>query len=94
MRVLALGISRSGTESLKFALEELGYRGVYHGFELTGPHSASWCRMLDERDRWRIGREELDTVLGDYEAATDVPGFVLSEEFLNASPDAKVWTTY
>ncbi|KAL8870687.1 MAG: hypothetical protein Q9174_003326 [Haloplaca sp. 1 TL-2023] len=46
--------------------------------------------MLDEKDVRRIGREEIDTVLGDFEAATDVPGFLMSEEFLNAYPDAKI----
>lgn len=31
MKVLALGLSRSGTESLRNALSTLGYDHVYHG---------------------------------------------------------------
>jgi len=36
MQVLALGLSRSGTDLLRRALVMLGYRGVYHGWEITG----------------------------------------------------------
>lgn len=34
MKVLALGMSRSGTESLREALQILGYDHVYHGFDV------------------------------------------------------------
>lgn len=32
LQVLALGISRSGTESLRQALYQLGYSDVHHGY--------------------------------------------------------------
>ena len=93
MQVLALGLSRCGTESLKFALEELGYKGVYHGFETTGSHSVSWCKLLDMKFSGKGGeitRREFDRILGDYEAVTDAPTCILAEEIIRAYPDAKV----
>ena len=95
MRVLALGLSRCGTESLKCALEELGYEGVYHGFETTGWHSVSWCKMLDAKfsnQSWarEITTEDFDRIIGDYEAVTDAPTCMLGEELVRAYPDAKV----
>lgn len=91
MQVLALGLSRCGTESLKLALEELGYQGVYHGFELTGSHSVSWCKLLDRKFKGAsITREDFDRVIGDFEAVTDVPCNMLADDMIAAYPDAKV----
>ena len=95
MKVLALGLSRCGTESLKCALEELGYKGVYHGFETTGSHSVSWCKMLDAKfSNKSLGREttteDFDRIIGNYEAVTDTPTCMLGEEIVRAYPDAKV----
>ena len=96
MRVLALGLSRCGTESLKLALEELGYQGVYHGFETTGSHSVSWCKLFDRKfkEQGRVAREDFDRVIGDFEAVTDVPCNMLGEEMIAAYPDAKVETRH
>lgn len=93
MLVLALGLSRCGTESLKFALEELGYQGVYHGFETTGSHAVGWCRLLDLKYSGKgseIKKEDFDQIIGDYEAVTDAPANMLAEEIMRAYPDAKV----
>ncbi|KAL4802483.1 hypothetical protein BDV18DRAFT_62122 [Aspergillus unguis] len=42
MQVLALGMSRSGTESLRRALQILGYDHVYHGFDMSESHPMQW----------------------------------------------------
>lgn len=34
MKVLCLGLPRAGTESLRRALQMLGIKGVYHGYDL------------------------------------------------------------
>lgn len=48
LSVLALGLSRSGTESLRHALEHLSYRDCYHGFKCgrSPPDAKVWCRLL------------------------------------------------
>ena len=97
MRVLALGLSRCGTESLKFALEDLGYNGVYHGFELTPDQGMVWSRLWDEKvakgSDARIGTKVFDTLIGKYEAVTDAPGAMFAKELVQAYPEAKVMIT-
>lgn len=80
MQVLALGLSRSGTDSLRAALEELGLK-TYHGFSTTDDGAGDaviWCNLLrrkykgegGERERGDclITKEEFDIVLGESEA--------------------------
>ncbi|KAL9085877.1 MAG: hypothetical protein Q9165_007360 [Trypethelium subeluteriae] len=52
MRVLALGFSRTGTESLSKALSQLGYDTVYHGFQAvaSAPDAAAWARLAIARE--------------------------------------------
>ena len=93
MKVLALGLSRCGTESLKFALEDLGYKGVYHGFEVKGDQSMVWTRLWDAKVA-RLGGEidvdDFDRLIGNYEAVTDAPGNMFAKDLIKAYPDAKV----
>lgn len=94
MKVLALGLSRCGTESLKFALEDLGYKGVYHGFDVRGDECMVWTRLWDAKASGlgtKIGVEDFDRLIGNCEAVTDGPGFMFARELIEAYPDAKVW---
>ncbi|GLA27278.1 hypothetical protein AnigIFM63326_004473 [Aspergillus niger] len=99
LRVLCLGLPRSGTESLKGALETLGFGGVAHGFEwwLHHPnHSALYCELLLLKLQKRMPSPEVirelyfDRLLGDMDASTDVPTVWFASELLQAYPDAKV----
>ncbi len=94
MQVLALGLSRCGTESLKFALEDLGYKGVYHGFEVKGDQCMVWSRLWDAKTGGsgrKPGVEDFDRLIGNYEAVTDAPCNMFGKEMIEAYPDAKVW---
>lgn len=94
MQVLALGLSRCGTESLKSALEDLGYRGVYHGFEVQPDQCMVWTRLWDAKaagSERKICMEDFDKLIGNYEAITDAPGSIFGRELIEAYPDAKVW---
>lgn len=81
MKVLALGLPRSGTESLKQALHILGYDDVYHGFSFAESEPAekkAWAEL--GRRKWGskgdaspITREDFDKILGRCEAVTDQP---------------------
>ena len=50
MTVLALGLSRTGTDSLRSALKHLGYDECYHGFSVIDnegwPDSRAWYDLL------------------------------------------------
>ena len=93
MKVLALGLSRCGTESLKFALEELGYKGVYHGSEVKGNHEMVLARLWDAKTvgvENKISAKDFDRFIGNYEAVTDAVGCMFAKELIEAYPNAKV----
>lgn len=103
MQVLALGLSRSGTDSLRQALIMLGYHGVYHGFEITGgsrEDTVFWIPWLKRKlanggsDSMTflpdLTADSFDTVLGDREAVTDTPANAFGEELMLAYPNAKI----
>lgn len=101
MQVLALGMSRSGTESLRRALVILGYDQVYHGFDMSEKKPMQWKQwaLLGRRKYGLSGshkgnpvitREDFDEVLGDAEAVTDQPCSIFGLELIKAYPEAKV----
>jgi len=103
MQVIALGLSRSGTDSLRQALLMLGYRGVYHGYEIPGRSQEDvvfwipWLKTKLARGGYDsmiflpdLTAEKFDTILGDLEAITDTPANMFGEELMLAYPDAKI----
>ncbi|RDW64466.1 sulfotransferase family protein [Aspergillus mulundensis] len=103
MAVLALGMSRSGTESLRRALQILGYDHVYHGFDMSENTPMQWKQWaLLGRRKYGIGSEQkhsgdpgitradFDEILGHAEAVTDQPCSIFATELINAYPEAKV----
>ncbi|KAJ6595545.1 P-loop containing nucleoside triphosphate hydrolase protein [Mycena vulgaris] len=99
MQVLALGFPRTGTSSLKTALETLGYVRTDHGSAVatSSPEKKDmWIAALKAKidgDGTPFGREEWDRLLGDCQAVTDVPHILFAEELIAAYPDAKVVLT-
>ncbi|KXJ88721.1 hypothetical protein Micbo1qcDRAFT_166164 [Microdochium bolleyi] len=104
MRVLSLGFSRTGTASMKAALEILLKEPCYHGFELYDhvEHCAFWEDALDAKFSPTttttpsheavplMTADYLDTVLAAYSAVADVPAICFAAELIAAYPDAKV----
>src|ERR687893_2377401 len=86
LEVIGAGFGRTGTVSLKAALEELGFSPCYHMIELfKHPEHA------DPREAARRGeRVDWDGVLGGYGATVDWPACSFYEELMEAYPDAKV----
>lgn len=98
MKVLAVGLSRTGTESLKQALSLLGYDHVYHGFDfLKKPEQVyPWVQLLERKlaGETMPTQEAFDDIVGDCEAVTDLPCSALAVELFHAYPDAKVIINY
>ncbi|OJJ65681.1 hypothetical protein ASPBRDRAFT_79673 [Aspergillus brasiliensis CBS 101740] len=99
LRVICLGLPRCGTDSLKRALETLGFGKVAHGFEwwLHHPnHSVLYCELILLKLQNRMPSPDVirecyfDRLLGDMDASTDVPAVWFASELLQAYPDAKV----
>jgi hypothetical protein len=89
MSVIGAGFPRTGTLSLKTALEELGCGPCYHFLTLFEhpEHVDVWQAAEDGQD------VEWDSILGDFNSAVDWPPSVYYEQLMQAYPDAKVVLT-
>lgn len=86
LKVIAAGLYRSGTYSIKTALEHLGYKKCYHMFEfLARPQDEPyWNNAVDKKEvNW-------DTLFEEYAAAVDIPTVEVIEQVIAKYPDAKV----
>jgi hypothetical protein len=85
MRLFGAGLPRTGTLSLKLALEQLGLAPCYHMVNVLSD--------LSEAPRWRKaldGELGLDEILKDHVATVDWPGSFFYAEMLDLYPEAKV----
>jgi hypothetical protein len=86
VKVIGAGFGRTGTASLKVALEELGFGPCYHMTEVfANPEHADFWRAA-----WRGEPVDWDGVLGSYEATVDWPACTFYAELMERHPDAKV----
>lgn len=98
MKVLVLGVSRTGTMSILTALEHLGYNPYHMVKAMRAPrlNFSLWNEALRAKFHghgkpW--GREEFDRILGEYDAVEDVPTICFAEELIEAYPEAKIVLT-
>ncbi|KAI1378238.1 hypothetical protein F4677DRAFT_412588 [Hypoxylon crocopeplum] len=94
MKVLVLGMPRTGTQSLADALERLGIAPVYHMREVgKNHHQALWIEALDAKFEGRgkpFDREKFDQILRNYEALADYPAAIFPGELMTAYPEAAI----
>lgn len=84
LKVIGAGFGRTGTMSLKLALEQLGFDKCYHMMEVTPEHREPWVRAhRGEAIDW-------DALLEGFQASVDWPSSNLWREQLAHWPDAKV----
>ena len=87
LSVLGAGFGRTGTESLKKALEILGFGPCYHMFEMgkrVEEHGPRWWAALNGEV------DQLDGLLEDWEAAVDWPASIFWRELAVRHADALV----
>ena len=86
LRVVGAGLGRTGTHSLKIALEQLLGAPCYHMFEVIGhPESIpAWQAAVDGQP------VDWDAIMEGYEAAVDWPVSAFWRELAAANPDAVV----
>jgi hypothetical protein len=86
MKVIGAGFGRTGTMSLKAALEVLGYGPCYHMIELF--------EHLEHVERWEAAvRDEpvdWEDMFAGYRATVDWPGASFYKELMEAHPEARV----
>lgn len=88
LKVIGAGLGRTGTLSLKLALEQLGFGPCYHMLEvLQDPEAPDrWSEAADGRPDW-------ETIFRGYNATVDWPGASFWAELAQAYPAAKVILT-
>ncbi len=90
MKVIGAGFGRTGTLSLKAALEELGVGPCYHMVEVLwgeGSRLADWQTAADG------GQVDWHDLLAGYQSTVDWPGCTFYEQLMNEFPEAKVLLT-
>lgn len=86
LSLIGAGFGRTGTLSLKIALEQLGLGRCYHMAEVfANPDHATQWRTAAES-----GRADWETPLAGYGATVDWPGCYFWRELAARYPDAKV----
>jgi hypothetical protein len=105
LEVICIGPSRSGTESLRAALLDIGFQNVYHGWEALKPtneadfelHSQLLRKKYRSGDRSgnvRLTAEDFDSFLARYDGLTDMDGALFAADLLEAYPEAKIIMNY
>jgi hypothetical protein len=89
VRIIGAGFGRTGTMSVKAALEQLGFGPCYHAIELFKHpwHAPVWeVAIRGEPVDWR-------RVLARYQSTVDWPGAACYEQLMAAYPHAKILLT-
>lgn len=89
LKVIGAGFGRTGTMSLKYALEQLGFGPCYHMIEVVArpEHDAMWLAYASgETSDWR-------PMLGGFTSTVDWPTTFIWERLAADNPDAKIILT-
>ena len=88
LKVIGAGFGRTGTLSLKRALEQLGFGPCYHMAETRDhpEHDAAWLALAQGDADWQ-------SVLSGYRSTVDWPGVHFWKTLAAENPDAKIILT-
>src|SRR5262245_11831416 len=86
--LVGVGLGRTGTLSLKVAIEMLGFKHCYHMVEVWAnpPSIDDWLEAANGRPNW-------DKIFDGYKATVDYPGCHFWRELTAVYPKAKVILT-
>jgi hypothetical protein len=89
LKVIGAGFGRTGTLSLKVALETLGFAPCYHMAEVFShpDHMPLWTAIAEGQPA------DWETLFAGYQAAVDVPASLFYEDLMRAYPEAPVILT-
>ena len=97
IQALVLGMSRTGTMSMKTALDQLGYKTLHASNVHETPGGwMYWNEAIDAKFYGKgkpYAKPEFDKLLKNYTAISDMPAILFVDELLAAYPDAKVVLT-
>ncbi|KAJ9134635.1 hypothetical protein NKR23_g10063 [Pleurostoma richardsiae] len=94
MRVLVLGLPRTGTQSIADALGQMGISPVYHMRDVVrNKHQDLWIQAIEdkfERGGKSWTREDFDRILVGFEGVSDYPATIFPAELIDAYPEARI----
>ncbi|KAJ5216272.1 uncharacterized protein N7498_002679 [Penicillium cinerascens] len=97
LKILILGMPRTGTQSLADALAELGQGPIYHMRHVgENKHQQQWIAALEAKFEHHgppFGRNEFEAFLGGFNGVADFPAAIFPDELIEAFPNAKVILT-
>jgi hypothetical protein len=90
IEIVGAGFGRTGTQSMKLALEHLGVGPCYHMMEVFGnlEHISLWTAAT------RGATPDWDTLFANYRSTVDWPGCAFWRELAARYPDSKILLTY
>jgi hypothetical protein len=89
IQIIGAGFGRTGTASLKLALERLGYSKCYHMSELIqNPEQVKYWKALQDRNE-----PDWNDLFKGYKATVDFPGCMYYKQLMVKYPEAKVILT-
>ena len=90
LKIIGAGFGRTGTLSMKFALEELGFSACYHMIEVrkNPGHPKLWSEAKNNR-----GTIDWSSLFTGYQASVDWPSCNFWREQASAFPDSKILLT-
>lgn len=90
LKLINAGLGRTGTTSLKVALEQLGFGPCYHMFDVVNDEQrlAQWERIVCDGQP-----PDWEAVFAGYGSAVDGPCAIYYRQIMAAFPDAKVILT-
>lgn len=89
LKVIGAGFGRTGTRSLKTALEQLGFGKCYHMEEVMKHprHLKYWAEIMND------GKEDWESLFRGYQSATDWPVAAYYRDLMTLYPEAKIILT-
>ena len=90
LKIINAGLGRTGTTSLKVALDRLGFGPCYHMFDIVSSEErlGQWERIVCDGYR-----PDWEAVFDGYTSAVDGPPAVYYRQIMEAFPEAKVVLT-
>ena len=89
IKIIGAGFPRTGTTTLKKALETLGYNGTYHFKDLIKtPEKLKHWKELENQ-----GTTDFDDLFNGFQATVDFPGYPYYKILLEKYPEAKIILT-
>ena len=89
LKVIGAGFGRTGTMSLKAALEQLGFGPCYHMVECLPRGPEHWQKWIDAAS----GNADWDSIFAGFESTVDFPSCSSYKALAAHYPDAKVVLT-